>query len=481
MRVSRINNLYPIIILLAGTLLFWKVGSYNISEWDEARNGVIAYNMLQNGDLINYYYSDGLDTWTNKPPLMIWLIAASYKLLGYNEFALRLPSVLSSLLLFIVLYRFIKLYTNNTKALITCLVLMSCSAIIGWHAGRSGDYDALLALMLLCSAYYYFQYLTHRKIYTIYLCAIFTGMAFYTKGTAGFLFLPGMVLFTFISGNARSVFKSVHTYLASAIFVAIVSSWIALVGIYGKTVEDSYYGTNNSIEALFLHDTYKRLTDENFNVSIAPDKLVFVHTIDAKMNLWNYIFYLSILIGAIYVYKHRHGRSAIYHRIKGGLISYFICITLPIIIVFSLSAHIYSWYFVPIWGFIAYFIAEGIFALKKLHKSYYFGFILLFAFTYTRHLLYLNSTPCDMHGFLTKRNKNLEKSERIIIVSPPKQDLVLYLTWLDLPFERVLNSDELSKHKNATVVVHNSANSEDMAQKIKPIQYAKEYYIGYVK
>lgn len=80
--------------MIALYFCFWKLGADPLNEWDEPRRGVNAMELLQNGDLVNMYYGGKPDTWHAKPPLMVWLIAISFKVFGYNEFALRLPSAL---------------------------------------------------------------------------------------------------------------------------------------------------------------------------------------------------------------------------------------------------------------------------------------------------------------------------------------------------------------------------------------------------
>jgi hypothetical protein len=89
-----------LVVVLSLVLIFWKLGQHPLSEWDESRRGMNALGMMVHRDYINNYYGDYYDTWSAKPPLMVWSIVASYKIWGFNEFALRFPAALYTLLLF---------------------------------------------------------------------------------------------------------------------------------------------------------------------------------------------------------------------------------------------------------------------------------------------------------------------------------------------------------------------------------------------
>ena len=55
--------LFIAVLIIAGGLLFWKIGARGINEWDEARNGVNACEMYRNHDFLNLYYNGQPDTW----------------------------------------------------------------------------------------------------------------------------------------------------------------------------------------------------------------------------------------------------------------------------------------------------------------------------------------------------------------------------------------------------------------------------------
>lgn len=83
--------------------LLWMNHSITLWDEDEAAYAGFAQQMLATGDWVEPSYP-----WSEihrKTPLHFWTIAASFKLLGVHEFALRLPSVLAILLTCFLVFR----------------------------------------------------------------------------------------------------------------------------------------------------------------------------------------------------------------------------------------------------------------------------------------------------------------------------------------------------------------------------------------
>jgi 4-amino-4-deoxy-L-arabinose transferase-like glycosyltransferase len=72
------------------------LGSYPLMDTSEARYGEIARVMLVTGNLTTPQEIPGTPFWA-KPPLYAWMSVASMRVLGVDEFALRLPSLLCAL------------------------------------------------------------------------------------------------------------------------------------------------------------------------------------------------------------------------------------------------------------------------------------------------------------------------------------------------------------------------------------------------
>ncbi|WP_298235645.1 glycosyltransferase family 39 protein [uncultured Azohydromonas sp.] len=69
-----------------------------LMDTTEARYGEIGRKMAELGDWITPWHAEGVPFW-GKPPLSFWLTAGSFRLLGVNELAARLPHFLCAALI----------------------------------------------------------------------------------------------------------------------------------------------------------------------------------------------------------------------------------------------------------------------------------------------------------------------------------------------------------------------------------------------
>jgi 4-amino-4-deoxy-L-arabinose transferase-like glycosyltransferase len=469
--------LQSIILIIAALFLFWNIGKTSVYEWDEARDGVNAWNMYHNGDYINNYYGNELDTWTAKPPLWIWVITASYHIFGFNEFALRFPSALAALLFFMVLFRLIRMFASANMAFLTCIILLGCRAIAAHHVGRTGDYDSLLLLFLICSLYCFCKYLYEDKLWGLYLMGILTGLAFYAKGTAGFLYLPGLFLLLIVSGQFKKVFTNKHTYVSFAIMIGIVLSWAGLVMKYGKTISNSYYGTKNSLEALFVHDTFKRLAVKDNLFHAKRDNFFFFHTIEVHMNMWHILFYAAVATGLFMLIKNRKRFTEIIRADENRFTLLCVCISLPIILVLNFAEQPWAWYFAPIWAFLAFITARWMMYAQSKWKPLYYVWMAVVVFNLVKHFRYIQQEPQAMQQVFSSNDPALNNGH-IVILETPKENLMLYLTWLNKGFYLAQNDEELKQQKGRTAIIYTSAYD---AEKFEKIREFDEYTLARVK
>jgi dolichyl-phosphate-mannose-protein mannosyltransferase len=80
-------------VLLAAVLAFHLLGAREIFSPAEARYSLIAREMLESGDWLQPRFNHV--RYDEKPPLLYWAIAASYRWLGPSDFSSRVPSALA--------------------------------------------------------------------------------------------------------------------------------------------------------------------------------------------------------------------------------------------------------------------------------------------------------------------------------------------------------------------------------------------------
>jgi 4-amino-4-deoxy-L-arabinose transferase-like glycosyltransferase len=95
---------------------------YPLIEPDETRYAQIPLTMLTSGDWVTPRL-DG-KAYLDKPPLLYWMVAASYRWLGPSEFAARLPGALSALLTLVVTFLLGQCLIGSRAAWLGALMLL---------------------------------------------------------------------------------------------------------------------------------------------------------------------------------------------------------------------------------------------------------------------------------------------------------------------------------------------------------------------
>jgi len=95
-----------------------------LTDTTEARYGEIARLMLETGDWMMPQFDYGVPFWA-KPALAFWLEAGAFGLLGVNELAGRLPSVVATLGTMACLYRFASLFWSPRVGLWTAVIFFT--------------------------------------------------------------------------------------------------------------------------------------------------------------------------------------------------------------------------------------------------------------------------------------------------------------------------------------------------------------------
>ncbi|MCI8417888.1 MAG: phospholipid carrier-dependent glycosyltransferase [Lachnospiraceae bacterium] len=188
--------------LVLALFCFYHLDVKYVDSWDEARHGVNAYEMLENGNFIQHTYNYEVDTWNLKPPLSYWGILLGFGMFGCSVFGLRFYSALCYLLTGIVT----GLWVGKRSRVGGILVLgFFCANTLPLyaHLARAGDADSLY-LMLFTFAMLSMLELSKNKKY-LYVCGLCFSLAFLTKSWhAGMLVAIGG-LFLLVTGEIRRI------------------------------------------------------------------------------------------------------------------------------------------------------------------------------------------------------------------------------------------------------------------------------------
>lgn len=260
-------------LFLVGWVAFgWHLGDVGLVDETEPLFAEASRQMLVTGDWITPYFNG--ETRFDKPVLIYWCQAIAYAIIGVNEWAARLPSVLAAMtvvgLVFYTVHWALtkaeelepesvptrRYLTAGTAAAITALN----PEMIAW--GRIGVSDMLLtgciASSLLCFFLGYASTNTNQvssrfpnKWYTA--CYVLMGLGILTKGPVGIV-LPGIIIAAFVLylGQVREMWREMHPILGLLIVLVVAVPWYALV---------IWQNGWNFINAFFGYHNVERFTE----------------------------------------------------------------------------------------------------------------------------------------------------------------------------------------------------------------------------
>jgi len=256
------------IVLVSFITFLWHLGSIGLIDETEPLYAEAARQMLETGNWITPYFNG--ETRFDKPPLVYWLMAMGYQVLGINEWAVRFPSALSAMgltvFLFLVLNRYAISATASTPrfiqlrwgSLISAIALALTPLYMIW--ARVGVPDLLLTACmgggLLCFflGYVHSQKDSPQPFFSLgkpsgwYLGFYgLIALAVLTKGPVGIV-LPGLIILAFLwyQGNCWQVFKEMRVLSGAVIFLAITTPWyILVIAENGQDYINVFFGYHN--------------------------------------------------------------------------------------------------------------------------------------------------------------------------------------------------------------------------------------------
>lgn len=203
-------------------------GSRGLWSPDEGRYTDVALEMLRLGDLTHPMLNHEHAHYT-KPPLTYWAIAASTRLLGRSEWAVRLPYAVAFTLTVLMLYWLGRHFLPD-RAWLPALVY--ATSFLPYEAGNIVTTDTLLTLFetLGMAAFVAAENTSQQRARGRLLILMWAGfgLAFLTKGPPGLLPLLAILVFAAWQDGRRGLRRVFHP-VGLAVFAAVGVSWYVVV------------------------------------------------------------------------------------------------------------------------------------------------------------------------------------------------------------------------------------------------------------
>lgn len=224
-----------LLIIISSTILFFNLGVTPLLDPDEPVYAETPREMLVYGDFVSpRIYGE---YWYDKPPMYYWLVAASFKVFGINEFAARFPSALLALGCILAVYAAGRRLLGERAGLTGAFIL--ATGIEFWYLGKAAVTDITLTLCLTLSLLGFIE----KRYYFLY---VFAALATLTKGPVGFLF-PGAIICLYLLFTRKfSVLKEMRLLPGTALFLVIALPWYwSMYQIHGQIFLDTFLGFHN--------------------------------------------------------------------------------------------------------------------------------------------------------------------------------------------------------------------------------------------
>ncbi|HKF59165.1 MAG TPA: glycosyltransferase family 39 protein, partial [Blastocatellia bacterium] len=195
----------------------------------DSAHAEVAREMVESGDWVTLKM-DGI-RYYEKDPLMYWMVAASFKVLGPNEFAARLPIALSTTLSVLAVWALGSLMFGSRAGFYSGLVMATC---VGPFLFTRIVIPDILLTALICWAIYFFirgmasPHPRSPAYFGFYACC---GLAFLTKSLIGMVFPASIVVVYLVATRQIGQIREARLLAGCALAAAIALPWSALAGI----------------------------------------------------------------------------------------------------------------------------------------------------------------------------------------------------------------------------------------------------------
>lgn len=228
--------------------LFFRLGDLPFLGADEPRYARIAEEMAESGDWVTPRLQGR--PWLEKPPLLFWMQAASYWLLGPGEAPARFPVAVSAVIASLVLAWTVGRTVGAAPGFLAFLILQSSALYLLF--GRSASTDMPLTACLTAALVLAFLAQHEGSKRWALLAGVALGLAVLAKGPVAVV-LWGAILFAWCYVIGRVPWKPGQWLLAGGAFTATAVPWFWLIS--------STHGENFALTFWVNHHLARYVTD----------------------------------------------------------------------------------------------------------------------------------------------------------------------------------------------------------------------------
>ena len=192
----------------------------------------------------------------DKPPLGLWVQAASAYLFGFSGLSLLVPQAIAGVLCVALLYHLVSRVFGRVAGLVAALALAVTPVAVAVE--RTNDSDSLLTLTVLIAAWTVIRSVETGRLRWLLVGAVLVGLGFNIKMLEAYLVLPALYLFYLVASSVSWRRRFVHLGAATAVLLVVSLSWAVAVDLTPAD-QRPYVGSSSNNSALDLALGYNGL------------------------------------------------------------------------------------------------------------------------------------------------------------------------------------------------------------------------------
>ena len=245
--------LFAGVLFAASFFLFFRLGDRAFRNPDEGRYAEVAREIVRSADWMKpTLYGVG---YLRKPILFYWLIAASFRMFGENEWAARLVPALASLFGLAAVFWFSFRFFGRKTALFACAILASNL----WYlqVGRYLVIDAVFTLFILGCLFSFYLGLHSEKNKNAWFGCFYVSLAlaFLAKGLIA-IAIPAVSIGAYLVSTGRflKTLREMRLFLGIPVFLLLAGPWYLLMEVREPGFLKFFFG----------HEHWLRLVSADF-------------------------------------------------------------------------------------------------------------------------------------------------------------------------------------------------------------------------
>ena len=260
---------------------------------DSAHHANIALHMYLERDYVNLV--DAGKDYLDKPHLLFWLCAMSYKIFGVTGFAYKFPSFLFTILGIYSTYRVGKALYNEDIGRLSALIIASAFAYI--LANNDVRMDAILTACIAFATWQGVEFIQHKRIANAAGLGLALALGFDTKGHIA-VFTPAVgLLFYLYYQRDWKLFLNWKWLIVLITFAAFIFPVVYCFYLqYNLHPEKIVRGRDhiNGVKFILLGQSIERFQGQSFDKP-KRDYLFFFHSFLWAFAPWSVLTYVALV------------------------------------------------------------------------------------------------------------------------------------------------------------------------------------------